>query len=359
MKLYRPYLEQGIAGTFRVVTPVQLGDRLISLWHEIPDAYAPHASYATNNAGLVALLLEAMRCNEAITCEAPVSAKLLRNLRYYMHAMKSLYRSLNVVEIHAESIPTASIPSSTVSHRAMGLSCGVDSLSTLMDWSYRCQQPERKLTCLFFVDAGSHGRGHVAEELFKARLRRVESAAKLIGLPLIVICSNVNEIVTVPFEDSHAARTVSCVLSLEGYVGSYLMASTNSYRDLCPDGSNSLCDQLLSSDRMEVVHDGAQFSRVEKTQRIASWDMTHTHLNVCTMVTREARNCSSCFKCMLTMLALELLGLQGEYSAVFDYSSYRKLRGDFIARMHARGTGSPNFYWRELVDYAAKSGSSL
>jgi hypothetical protein len=58
---------------------------------------------------------------------------------------------------------------------------------------------------------------------------------------------------------------------------------------------------------MRIVHDGAGFSRVEKTELITQSPMALHSLQVC-WATRRFCNCGSCTKCYRTMTTLELLG---------------------------------------------------
>ncbi|WP_428305408.1 hypothetical protein [Lacipirellula sp.] len=358
MKLYRPFLVELGPGEIRLITRIKRQGQQQELWHQFAYELAPYIDCTTNDSGLTAVLLEAMRCNEPIWCEAPISSTLLRNLRYYMHAMRSLYPSLNIVEIQADSLPR-NRQASAASERAMGFSCGVDSFCSLLDWHHACRQPEFAVTRLFFADAGSHGSGDAAEYLFQERKTKVEAVAAQLGLPVTTVRSNVHLFGDLPFEHTHVARTISCVMPLQGFITTYLVPSTNRYLDLCPDGSTPLADHLLSSELVEVVHDGAQYSRIEKCQRIASWKLTYDHLNVCTMETPEARNCSACNKCARAMLTFDMLGYREEYRRAFDYSKFKESKRQFVERMRQLGTASPNFYWREIVEFAATHGYRL
>ena len=58
---------------------------------------------------------------------------------------------------------------------------------------------------------------------------------------------------------------------------------------------------LLSPENLEIVCDGAQYKRSEKTQRIVNNKLAQTHLNVCVNSSNEhvsATNCGICTKCL-------------------------------------------------------------
>ena len=67
--------------------------------------------------------------------------------------------------------------------------------------------------------------------------------------------------------------------------GGHLHASTfpasHTYNDLVPWGSDPRVDHLLSSETLQVVHDGAAATRIAKTEAIARWPATYGRLRVC------------------------------------------------------------------------------
>lgn len=81
---------------------------------------------------------------------------------------------------------------------------------------------------------------------------------------------------------------------------------------------------LIQTENTEMVLDGAQYKRSEKTANIAGWDIAQKHLNVCIVPENGAHNCSCCSKCMRTLMPLEAMGKLDEFSEVFDLDVYRK-----------------------------------
>jgi hypothetical protein len=76
---------------------------------------------------------------------------------------------------------------------------------------------------------------------------------------------------------------------------------------------------MFTSSRTTVLHDGAAFMRVEKTEYVARSPLAMRHLRVCYR-SEDGGNCGQCNNCYRTMLALETLGaLEG--CATFDRSS--------------------------------------
>jgi hypothetical protein len=81
-----------------------------------------------------------------------------------------------------------------------------------------------------------------------------------------------------------------------------------------------MLDHLLSTDTMQIIHDGATASRVEKTIAIAGWPDTHSRLRVCFRGARYNpqrnifENCGTCEKCVRTMIPLKAAGLLSAFS---------------------------------------------
>ncbi|MBQ6118104.1 MAG: hypothetical protein IJK98_02630, partial [Clostridia bacterium] len=86
---------------------------------------------------------------------------------------------------------------------------------------------------------------------------------------------------------------------------------------------------LMRSEKLELVSDGCQHTRSQKTELIADWDISKKYLNVCCRKDAE-ENCSECHKCVRTLLPLDAMGKLDEYSHVFDLEKYRKQRNKHI-----------------------------
>lgn len=127
----------------------------------------------------------------------------------------------------------------------------------------------------------------------------------------------------------------SCALALQRRLHRYYASSSFSYNEIIEHGKNSkdfdlaefsesyLCP-LIRTENFELIVDGCQYSRAEKTARISSWNIAKEHLNVCVHPLEKGKNCSHCNKCMRTMITLEALGKLNEFEGVFDLSTYRK-----------------------------------
>ncbi len=90
------------------------------------------------------------------------------------------------------------------------------------------------------------------------------------------------------------------------------IASTYDYANLEPWGSHPLLDPLYSSNSLQIRHENAALSRLDKTKLVGEWDVALKHLRVCNEKSSYSEgnyNCGECGKCVKTMAAFLSLGL--------------------------------------------------
>ncbi len=104
-----------------------------------------------------------------------------------------------------------------------------------------------------------------------------------------------------------------------------LVAASLTYDNLVACGGHPLTEPLYSNEGMELVHDGAEATRVDKLKRIVRCDAALANLLVCADDPNE--NCGRCGKCLRTMIPLTLLGIdQAPFPALPPAMAIRKLR---------------------------------
>ncbi len=79
-----------------------------------------------------------------------------------------------------------------------------------------------------------------------------------------------------------------------------------------PWGSDPDLDPLWSTERLRVIHDGADASRGTKVLRLAGEPLAQRHLRVC-FAQFAVTNCGRCLKCLRTMATLSLVGRLDEF----------------------------------------------
>jgi hypothetical protein len=278
------------------------GERLHFTVHGAVPEWLPVAG----DAFLAALLMPAMALGEELVIEAPVSSRLRRSARTVMEVYTAWWGDrYRVVPLRcAAQAP----PVNHAGPGAVGLyfTGGVDSFYSLFkDVELSIDAGHEPVTHLLYANfERHHGRGY---DRLLYRLRR---AAEETDRQLVLIDTNVRSLTdrATYWPDYHGAALASAALALQGLLGRCLIAASDRYQHLPPLGSHPILDHLWSTDRLEIVHDGAEATRTDKVVRhIARSPLALETLSVCWR-SEPAHNCGICEKCLRTMVALEMAG---------------------------------------------------
>ncbi len=339
----------------RIVASVEQGGHKQDLWYSVGREHAQWLTTERLDAFLVALLPLAMKNGEDICVEGAVSEKLYYNLtNYSMRILTLIMPALRPVRVMPESLDRGRLLR-TEGCVVTGFSGGIDSFCVLADHFYGDVPEGYKITHLVFNNVGSAGAG--GRSLFEDRYAGLLPFTKELGIPFIKVDSNLDEVLNMSFPRTHTMRNVSAILTMQKLFAKYLYASGVSYCDCFVDGApdmaytDPIMAPLLSSEITECIPTGAQYSRAEKTERVAVIALSHEYLNVCTS-TSPGGNCSACYKCLRTQLTLEVLGKLHLYSKVFDLSRYHEVRSSYIDQV----LSSTNHFDREIANLARKRG---
>ncbi|HEY9689752.1 MAG TPA: hypothetical protein V6D46_07145, partial [Coleofasciculaceae cyanobacterium] len=159
------------------------------------------------------------------------------------------------------------------------------------------------------------------------------------------------------FHSSHFCRNASAVLSIQKLARKYLYASAYRYEDCAATPSiyqgsiDPFSVHLLSTETMECISTGCQYSRVEKTMRVSEISQTYQYLNVC-IRNSGLENCSNCYKCLRTLLTLEIGGKLSLYDKVFSMQKYQSARTEYLSAI----VRSNDAFDKEIVQMAQDYG---
>lgn len=348
-------------GALMYIVPVSSGGSWpSSLWFEVtPGAHRTgHAAVSDlADAATVALLVPAMRAGRDVVIEGPVTAELLHGLRHGVQQMlHAVIPGLREVQVTASGPLPAKAPARGV---ATGFSAGIDSWTTLDDHLLSDDVPSTyRVTDLLYANI-TYGAADPMRDSFRVRLAHAVPFAERLDLPLSQIDSNVGDFYRgLDIVQTHTMRHASIAFLLQQGVGRWLYSAAFSYPDVRISKGDTagrydpILLPILSTPSLDLRSVGGEYTRAEKTLRIARLPEARESLDVCVETPPEGGNCSVCWKCLRTELTLEIGGVLEEFSSVFDLNRYRQARGRYVRTVLA----SDDPLLKEIRDLAEERG---
>ena len=252
-----------------------------------------------------------------------------------------------------------------------GISCGVDSLVTIYDNFILEKDSDFRINSLFFFNCGTHGdyENPETQKRFEDRINLNKQAADALGLPMYTVSSNFHAFTHKIGEQKIGYLAIySCALSMQKYVKRYLTSSNLSYDEIMINRKNSrdfdfaeygesFFPHLISTENFELVIDGCQYTRAEKTERISDWEIARKYMNVCLTPVNSGHNCSACEKCMWTLIPLEAMGKLENFKEIFDIDIYKK-NAMFFKRKFVARIGKDSME-TSVISYAKERGMNI
>jgi hypothetical protein len=271
------------------------GDRA-PLWFAYPKAHTDLVA-TSGEAFLAAALQPAMAAGESLQIDTPVSERLLSGLDELQKIFAQWF-GWRRVEIRAEIDPD---PAARISgNEASFFSLGVDSWHTLLT-------NRSTLTHLVYMRGLewplSRSTGNEAQVI-----ERASRVAETYGKVLISGSTNLRDVFGLDWASQYFGAGLAAV-ALSMNHSAVRIASDHRFTELYPRGSTPMTDHWFSSERVRIIHDGADASRVQKVAGIvAEGEAALSEVRVCTYNSGGPDNCGRCEKCTRTMTALALLG---------------------------------------------------
>lgn len=318
------------------------------------------------DAVVMGLIYFAIKNGYDIVSDMPISGELLYRLDN--HFIDSLCKNAGY---HRTSIkaPIISSPVKKSSIVATGLSCGVDSLYTIMHHS-STEIESMRLTHTAFFDIGSHETGDPVRtrQLYEGRRNLCRRFATEYNLPLIEVSSDIHHVIGKhqPGGYQHIEydtyMMLFIVLLFQSGFRTYLCSSSNTYdnfRCLRAKGEKTLgCDSYdlltlftASVNGLSFISSGGSVLRVDKIKDICHYPPAYKYLNVCI---NTVENDSTCTKCIRTLAAIDCFGALDKFKDVFDIDYYRKHRTELLYRLYLEGVHQHLIIVKELFPYLRK-----
>lgn len=331
------------------------------LWFSVPTQYEDWLTSDVYDAFLVAAIYPAMFYNEPIEISGDVSHRLYYNCTRYVKSIVNFFREgMNNVHIKVTGFKNAE---KKYHHVGTGFSAGIDSFVTFYDHFERETDPEYKIDSLFFFNVGSHGGGgEKAKRKFLERYNYLKSFPDEVGLPYIPMDSNLFDFYQKHWEsDAGEFCRSAAILVFEKALDKYYLSSDYSYKETLFFRFNNVTASfetfiypLLSTEGCEIISDGCQYMRTDKTYLLKDYEPAQRYLNVCVSAQESACNCGKCHKCIRTLVALDTLGILERFSKVFDIEDYK--RKSYWHKCNLRYYYNTCPYINDNVDFAKASG---
>lgn len=268
-----------------------------------------------------AMLLPAMRAGEALRIDAPVSERLAMMLPRIRDLFHTWWPHLARIDL--DVTPAVTPRNAPHSRSAAFFSGGVDSFYTFLKHQGSHGTLPAPMTHMIFMrGVETRLEGTIGID---ATERAVGDIAAQLGAAVIWGQTNFRTVLQGAEANLHWERhyhgsaLAAIALGLSRGLGFVCIPSTFSYNHQVAHGSTPLADEMFSTERLHVLHDGSEATRPVRMARILEWnrELVLQHLRVCVLNRGGSRNCGQCKKCVRTAVALRVLGVWAD-AALFD-----------------------------------------
>jgi hypothetical protein len=301
---------------------------------------------------LISLLIPAMKNRENIEVQGTISKKLYNNLDNIQDLLIAVMPGLSKVKVEADIIEDKDIR-----HKAVlsGFSAGVDAFTTFEDY-YLNPKSKIKITHFLFnnLTYGSH-------RIYR-KIDNINKIKQKYNFPLFQTWSNLHSFYKkghkIGFEQTHTMRNAAIPHFLGGMPNLFLYSSTF-HKDLIqPIRSHDLAIiddlllPLLSSNTVQCMSVGSEYTRLDKTLKISKLEDAYRHLDTCIgKQTRKFINCGTCRKCTRALLTFELVNKKNNFKNIFNLEAWNSVRENYIKDLPNRTQLNDN----ELYNYILKN----
>ncbi len=312
----------------------------MELFFEVPKEYGKYLLTERCDAFVILFLHHAVSKGYDIVSSVPMSSDLYYNISGHLLPVMNKNSEFSA----SLDVPVADPPKAG-SAVGTGLSCGVDSLSTIKMYADHPDE-DLRLTHLCINNVGAFNVIYSEagiDKVRKASYARSRKAAEMIGLPFIETNSNVHDLFPQNHAYTHSFSSMFAVFCLSKLWKTYHYASSgvdhassmNMKGWSTKDSSTYelLLFRYLSTRRLMINSAGELYSRLDKVRLISDYDVAQKFLYSCTA---SETNCGNCDKCMRNLTALDCIGKLDGFSEAYDLNRYRNVRQYCLAYIFSR-----------------------
>ncbi len=303
------------------------------------------------DAFVVLLLRMAVSKGFDIRSDVPISNDLYYNLK---EQFLPPYEKNDGYSIKLFLKPASSVGGGTAV--GTGLSCGVDSLHSVMK-HIDYPDEEFRLTHLCINNVGAFNeiyRLGGVDNVRKGIYARARKAAADMGLPLVETDSNVDEVLHQNHYFSHSFTSAFAIFCLKKLWKYYFYASSGvdyvsgfSLKNHLMHSSSRfelLTADCLSTSSLRIYIEAPTVSRFDKIVEISDFVYAQRYLTSCT---NSYDNCCRCDKCTRNIMTLDAIDRLDRFSEVYDIGLYESFRDRYMWYLYSKRDDSyfePVFY---------------
>lgn len=289
-----------------------------TLWFSVPEKFT-HLIQPIFEPFVVGLSTLAAISNEDIDLDGALSERLSVGLAEYWKILSTWEpKRFKPIGVNAEELTSGPTSGGCA---AAAFSGGVDSFFTQF---LNRERPVRQRS-KYAVFIHGFDIPLFEEKTFEDCSAAYEAPLREDGVELIRMSTNVRSFIPPDYwEMGHGSALCGAALALSGGIDRFFIPSSKSYLTLEPWGSDPLIDGLLSTDRVQIVHDGAYYTRFDKINLMKEWDPLRNLLRTCYEKPAAFQNCGECQNCRRTMMVLASLGVLKSFPTFpADASAYQ------------------------------------
>lgn len=295
-------------GHTRIAADFHIDDRVINLWFKTKSE--PINEKLAQAAFLAAVLIPAMKIGGSLRVEKPVPERLMGATKGLQQVFNKWYPAFKFVEILADT--NTPRMASVAPRAAQFFSGGVDSFYTLLQNFDDIQDLYHVRGFDLFLEK---------ERALELATVRVRGGAEAFGKNFLQIETNIHdfskEFAHWP-NHYHGSAMAAMAILMSARNPRFYFAATHSYSDMFPWGSHPLLDHFWSNDNLEIIHHGAEATRLQKVYRIVREPAVLKHLNIGQIQGNLPKDYKPGEKVLRTMIALDLAGVLDQ-AETFEY----------------------------------------
>ncbi|MCF8261475.1 MAG: hypothetical protein K9J12_11930 [Melioribacteraceae bacterium] len=265
--------------------------------------YSKDARFIKSTEALIATaLLPAMRLNANIEIEGEISQSFSSCLSDIQSIYQQWNPHLKMAEISFEKINIRKHQIEKSSRVASFFSGGIDAYYTFL-------KNQKKIDDIIFIRGFDIPLNN--DFLIGSSSKQIRGIGVEFNKRVIEVETNVRSFLQQfsSLQMYYGAVLASISHMLSDEFGKIYIGSHDTYGKLTTTyGSHPVLDPLWSSENMEIIHDGCEASRLEKTRFVSNSEFALNNLRVCFANSQSVLNCGVCEKCLRTMLGLLAVG---------------------------------------------------